>query len=89
MMTSQKLWQVWWLWGMPMAWAASALLIGAELARNAGQHSWGNLQDIARLALYWWWMRIAWACSGNVVNPLWSPLSRAALLLGLTANVLL
>jgi hypothetical protein len=88
MMASQKLWQVWWLWGMPVAWAASALLVGAELARSAGQHSWGNAQDVARLALYWWWMRMAWTCSGNVANRLWSPVSRTALVLGLAVNAL-
>jgi len=87
-MTSQKLWRVWWQWGIPVAWAASALLVGAELARNAGEHSWGNAQDVARLALYWWWMRMAWTCSSNVANPLWSAVSRTALALGLAVNAL-
>jgi hypothetical protein len=88
-MRSEKLWRVWWLWGMPVAWTASALVLAAEYSRGAGQHDWGNAFDVARLGLYWWWMRIAWACSANVQNPLWSPLSRAALLLGLTANALI
>jgi len=88
-MKSEKLWSVWWLWGIPVAWGASALLLAAEFARDAGHHSLGDALDVARLALYWWWMRIAWACSGNVAHRIWSPLSRAALLVGLTANALL
>lgn len=85
-MTSEKLWRVWWLWGMPVAWAASALVVGAEFMRNAGQEGWGSALDIVRFALYWWWMRLAWRSSDNVGNPLWSPVSRVALLLGLTVH---
>jgi len=87
-MTSEKLWRVWWLWGIPVAWAASALVIGAEFARLSGYHRLGDAVDIGRLAIYWWWMRIAWSCAGNVANPVWSPVSRAILVLGLTANAL-
>ena len=87
-MRSEKLWRVWWMWGMPVAWAASGLVLAAEFARNAGSPAWGDALDVVRLALYWWWMRIAWSCSGNVANPVWSPVSRAILILGLSANVL-
>ena len=88
-MTSERLWRVWWLWGIPVAWAATALVLAAEYARTAGWPAWGNALDLARLAIYWWWMRIAWCCAGNVTNPIWSPLSRAVLVLGLTANALI
>ena len=88
-MKSEKLWRVWWLWGIPVAWGASALVLGAEYARNAGWEGWGSALDIVRLALYWWWMRIAWSCSGNVTNSAWSPLSRVALMFGLAANALI
>jgi hypothetical protein len=85
-MRSEKLWRVWWLWGIPVAWAASALILSAEYTRNAGFQGWGNALDVARLALYWSWMRVAWACSGNVERSFWGPLSRIGLLLGLAAN---
>ena len=89
MTTSEKLWRVWWVWGIPVAWATTALVLAAEYARAAGWHGWGHAFDLVRLAVYWWWMRIAWACSRNVANPLWSPLSRAALVLGLGVNALI
>jgi len=88
-MASEKLWRVWWLWGMPVAWASSALVLGAEFARTGGASAWGDALDVVRLALYWWWMRFAWSCAGNVANPIWSPVSRAVLVLGLTANALI
>jgi len=86
-MKSEKLWRVWWVWGIPVAWAASGLVLSAEYARSAGLEGWGNLLDVGRLALYWWWMRIAWACSGNVQRSFWSPMARVGLVFGLAANV--
>jgi len=88
-MSAEKLWRVWWVWGIPVAWAASALVLAAEYARSAGWQTGGHALDLVRLAIYWWWMRIAWSCAGNVANPIWSPLSRAVLVLGLTANALI
>ena len=73
---------------MPAAWATSALVLGAEFAREAGLHGTGNLLDVARLAVYWYWCRLAWRCSGNVGNPLWTLLSKAALAAGLVATAL-
>jgi hypothetical protein len=71
-----------------MAWTVSALILIAESVRNAGYDGWGNLLDIGRLALYWWWMRMAWKCSGNVDRGFWTLLARIALALGLVVNVL-
>jgi hypothetical protein len=85
---SEKLWRIWWLWGIPTAWIASALILVAESARDAGYSSGGDFLDVARLALYWWWMRLAWKCARNVENPFWTPMSRAVLALGLVVNVL-
>jgi hypothetical protein len=84
-MSSEKLWQVWWLWGIPVAWATSALVLAAEFARNAGNETWGSALDVLRLGLYWWWMRMAWSCSRHV-RPLWALLARLALVLGLAAH---
>jgi hypothetical protein len=83
-----RLWQAWWLWGIPTAWAISALLVVAENAHGSGHGGWGNALDLARLAVYWWWLRMAWRCSSNVRNPVWTPLSRIALAMGLVVNVL-
>jgi len=84
----EKLWRAWWLWGIPAAWAASALVIAAEKSRVAGFHATGDLLDVVRLAVYWYWCRLAWKCSGNVGNPLWTLLSKAALAAGLAVTVL-
>jgi hypothetical protein len=84
----EKLWKVWWLWGVPVAWLTSTLLLAAEELRIGGWHSTGNLLDVARLAVYWYWCRLAWRCSGNVGNPLWTLASKAALAMGLVATAL-
>jgi hypothetical protein len=82
-----RLWKIWWLWGAPVAWITIGLILGAEATREAGHHNWGNVLDVARLAVYWAWCRMAWRCSGNVDNPLWSPLSKAVLAAGFALNV--
>jgi len=84
----EKLWKVWWLWGIPFAWITTLLVLAAEHFRLDGLHFAGDLLDIARLAVYWFWCRLAWQCSANVANPLWTPLSRAALAAGLVITVL-
>ena len=88
MTTDEKLWKVWWLWGVPVAWITSALVLAAEHARMTGLHGWGDLLDVARLATYWFWCRLAWKCSSNAGNPLWTLLSKTALAAGLVATVL-
>jgi hypothetical protein len=85
----EKLWKVWWLWGVPVAWITSALVLLAEELRMAGLHSAGNLLDVAKLAVYWYWCRLAWRCSGNVGNPVWTFLSKGALAVGLGVTVLI
>jgi hypothetical protein len=84
----EKLWRVWWLWGIPAAWLASALILFAEAARQAGHPGWGDLLDVVRLAVYWYWMRLAWKASRNVDNRVWTPLARAAMAGGFIANFL-
>jgi hypothetical protein len=42
-----KLWQVWWLYGIPLSLVAAAMFAVAENARDAGQAYWGDLLDIA------------------------------------------
>ena len=71
-----------------MVCATGSLVAFAEFARSGGEHGWGNFLDIVRLAVYWFWMRLAWASSRNVDHALWTPLARTALVAGLLANAL-
>ena len=87
-MAGSELWKVWWLWGVPVAWIATALVLAAEQFRLNGWASAGDLLDIARLAVYWFWCRLAWKCSSKVANPLWKLLSKGALSAGLVVTVL-
>jgi hypothetical protein len=83
----EKLWKVWWLWGVPIAWITSALVIGAEESRIAGLTSLGDFLDVARLAAYWFWCRLAWRCSANAKHRAWEYLSKGALAVGFVATV--
>jgi len=87
-MESKPLWQVWWLWGIPTIAAICGLAALAEMARTSGHPRWGDALDLARLALYCGWLQQAWHCSRNVRRPVWTPLARAVLILGLVVNVL-
>ncbi|MBC7802959.1 MAG: hypothetical protein H7Y16_03700 [Candidatus Parcubacteria bacterium] len=86
-MAGSDLSRVWWLWGIPVAWITSALLLGAEEFRITGLHGWGNLLDCARLAVYWFWCRMAWKLSASARRPVWNLLSKAALAAGFVVTV--
>jgi len=88
MTESEKLWRVWWLWGIPTAWIASALILVAESARSAGYHGLGAVLDLLRLAIYWYWLRLTWKRSGNVDNHIWTSAARGALIAGLVLNAI-
>ena len=38
-----RLWKIFWLWGIPAAWATSLLVLAGEAARTAGYHGWRSL----------------------------------------------
>jgi hypothetical protein len=80
-----KLWKIWWLWGIPVGWVASAMIVSAELIRSAGYWGYGDLLDVMRLLVYYAWARLAWRCSHNVENPRWTLVSRLALGAGLVS----
>lgn len=86
----EKLWKVWWLAGIPVAWITSALVIGAERVRDLGTWAWGwgDACDAARLLVYLAWFMLAWRCSKNVQGRVWTPLARVALLSGLVVSVM-
>jgi hypothetical protein len=87
-MAGSEHWKIWWLWGIPVAWSASALLLAAEELRLSGLPAAGDLLDVVRLAVYWFWCRLAWHASGNVGNPFRTLLAKAALSSGLVVTVL-
>jgi len=83
----ERLWKVWWFWGIPVGLATSALIVFAEMLRNAGWNGAGAGLDVLKLLVYLTWFGAAWRCSGNVVNRTWTGIARAAiaLALGITA----
>jgi hypothetical protein len=88
MAESHKLWRIWWLWGIPVAWATAALLLLAEGLRVEGYPRWGDILDLLRLLVYWCWLRLAWRSARNVARPFWTPVAKLALSAGLVLNVL-
>ena len=83
----ENAWKVWWLWGVPVAWIASALVVAAEQGRIAGLNVLADLLDVARLAVYWFWCRLAWRSSGHALHPAWRLLGRGVLAAGFVLNV--
>ena len=75
----EKLWKIWWLWGIPVGWTASAFILFAEILRTAGHPGWADLLDVIRLLIYFGWARLAWRCSHNVSDGRWTLASRIAL----------
>jgi len=79
----ERLWKVWWIAGIPLGWASSALVAIAEDMRYASHSGWGNFLDLVRFLVYFAWLRLAWRCSHNVERPMWTPVAQATLSAGL------
>ena len=79
----ERLWRVWWLWGIPVALAASALTVFAGFAREDGMHVAGSLLDTLKVLIYAAWLVAAWRCAPNVKDAFWKNVSRAAVALGI------
>ena len=84
----ERLWKIWCLGGIPVAWMAGVLTAFAEDMRIAGAAGSGDLLDVVKLLLYFWWFRLAWACARNVDSRIWTPVSRLAACGGLLLTVL-
>jgi hypothetical protein len=84
----ERLWRVWWLWGVPGGLATSALTVFAEMLRDAGLSGAGAGLDVLKLLVYLTWLGAAWRCSGNVVNRAWTGIARAAIALALGLSAL-
>ena len=63
---NERLWKIWWLLGIPVGWAMSALALGSEALRSAGYHGSGDVVDVVKLLFYTFWFQLAWRCSHNV-----------------------
>jgi hypothetical protein len=80
--TAYRLWKVWWLWGIPVGWTTSCMIVFAESIRSAGYWGYGDLIDVLRLLVYFTWARLAWQRSHNVNNRGWTPVVRFTLAAG-------
>jgi hypothetical protein len=85
---TERLWKVWWILGIPLASAGGALLIGAESLRQAGTRALADALEVMRLALFWFWFRLAWKCAPNVRHAWWTGIVRVALVAGLALTAL-
>jgi hypothetical protein len=85
----ERLWKIWWLCGIPVAWLATVLLMCGEQLRTAGHPLIADWLDVARILLYALWAQLARQCAHNVAAKVWSPVSRCALIAGLVLMVLL
>ena len=65
----ERLWKVWWLWGVPVAALATALTLSAEFLRMDGLHSWGEFLDAVKLLVYAAWLTAAWRCAEKAERP--------------------
>ena len=84
----ERLWKVFWLWGLPVGFAAVALTFLAEMLRDAGWDGAGAGLDVLKLLVYLTWFGAAWRCSGNVVNRTWTGIARTVIALALGFTVL-
>ena len=83
--TAHRLWKVWCLWGIPVGWTTSCMIVFAESIRSAGYWGCGDLIDVLRLLVYFTWARMAWRCSNNVDHRGWTPVVRFTLAAGLVS----
>ena len=83
------LWKVWWLIGIPINIAGAILeklLLG--LTEKYGSSGFlGITFALLMLALGLVWVKMAWACSGNVKNKIWTHLAKAGIVTGLIVGV--
>ena len=64
----ERLWKIWWLGGIPVALAATALTLTAEFLRVEGHHSWGNFFDVLKLLAYVLWFSAAWRSAARTTR---------------------
>jgi hypothetical protein len=80
----ERLWKIWWLGGIPVALAATAFTLSAELMRIDGHHAWGDFLDVLKLLVYAAWIVALWRAAGNAE----SSLTRVGARFAISAGVL-
>ncbi len=78
----ERLWRVWWLWGIPVGFIVSAVTIVAEMARDGGWNASGDLLDAVKVLVYAAWLVAAWRCAPNAERALWRIGTRVLVALG-------
>jgi len=78
----ERLWRVWWQWGIPLAALANGLNVVAEVFRESEHPAVGDAVDVLKLLFFLAWCRLAWRCAQNAQRPLWGRLARLTILLG-------
>jgi hypothetical protein len=78
----ERLWRIWWQWGIPLAMFASGLTVLAGMLHEADYRASGDALDVVKFLIYIAWFRMAWRCSKNTDQPLWTNLTRLAVCLG-------
>jgi hypothetical protein len=78
----EKLWRVWWQWGIPLGLLLNVLTVLAEASRTANHPAAGDTIDIVKLLFFFAWCRLAWRCAKNTDRKIWSNLARLTILLG-------
>jgi len=78
----EKLWKIWWQWGIPLGMLVNVLAVLAEASREAERPLAGEALDILKFLFLAGWFQLAWRCSKNTHRPIWTSLARLAILLG-------
>ena len=79
----ERLWKAWWIYGPAAVATVLALTFAAEYAYFAASTALEHLFIAVKLAVYWLWFRLAWKCSRNAANGVWTPVARILLIAGL------
>ena len=80
--------KIWWLGGIPVALAATAFTLSAEIARMDGLHGWGNFLDLLKLLVYAAWLTAAWRSAARTPHRVARNAGRLAVVAGVVTVAL-
>jgi hypothetical protein len=83
-----KLWKVWWIAGIPVAWLVVGLVLLAEGAHSAGYRGAGDLLEVTQFLIYFAWFRLAWRASRNIGHSILRPAAQGVLATGLVFSAM-
>lgn len=84
----EGMWKVWWLGGIPVALAVTALTLSGELLRIDGRHAWGDFLDVLKLLVYAAWFTAAWRSADKETRLLTRMAGRLAVATGVVTAAL-